>query len=628
MSKKEILLNPKEIDSVTLNSHSYEREFLVCKVLSDKISSKIENLLDKTTDTQLRGFLEQLVFAREVVFDQESEFECRGYMKLHEYLNEYIFNASNSFMEIEEPSYRSIEEDGNTLYVEIYQKLPTRNLSAISCTKELKKIFHFRRYLETLGYIFSKIVDSKKNIEMYSIVLKDNKPFINVDLSNIDFSLFEKAFNVNNIQESIYDNVEHYYEEIKSLEFQLNDLFRVGVSEASYLLRNILKNLKIKFKDISIYNYKLYIKEKTEKVKREVTHRLAMWQLQMRQQLSLKQKIRLSMSRIREWYYKHDGHVYVSYSGGIDSTVLASLVRSEFPDVPLVFIDTGLEYPKIRSFALAQENVIVIKPSMNFRQVLKQYGIPVISKSQAMAIRKLRTQNLSPEYRNKLLYGDERGSAGRLSDKWHYLLNAPFKISEECCMVMKKTPISLFEKESGRVGFIGTLSDESFNRENTYLQYGCNAFDSNKPKSTPLGFWTKQDILQYIKEFNVPYSEEYGDIIEVNGKLTTTDEKRTGCIFCLFGCHIKDGELNRLQRMKLKYPKLHDYCINNLGLGEVLDYINVPYDIPENYHTSGVSVSDANTEKNVIQRKPLVENIKGSEINLVAKKNGQLSFGF
>lgn len=68
--------------------------------------------------------------------------------------------------------------------------------------------------------------------------------------------------------------------------------------------------------------------------------------LDMLRALPLELKIEKTKARIREWYYAHNGQVYVSFSGGKDSTVLLHLVRSEFPDVVAVFSDTGLEYPR------------------------------------------------------------------------------------------------------------------------------------------------------------------------------------------------------------------------------------------------------------------------------------------
>jgi len=104
------------------------------------------------------------------------------------------------------------------------------------------------------------------------------------------------------------------------------------------------------------------------------------------QSLPLYRKIGISIARILEWYTHWNGKVYVSFSGGKDSTVLLHLVRSQLPDVPAVFSNTGLEYPELRKFATNFDNVIVLYPKMNFHQVLSQYGYPLISKEVAEAI--------------------------------------------------------------------------------------------------------------------------------------------------------------------------------------------------------------------------------------------------
>jgi NH3-dependent NAD+ synthetase len=103
--------------------------------------------------------------------------------------------------------------------------------------------------------------------------------------------------------------------------------------------------------------------------------------LQQMQALPLNLKISLTKSRIRQWIneYGTDG-VYVSFSGGKDSTVLLHLVREEYPDMKAVFVDTGLEYPEIRQFVKTFDNVEWLKPKMNFKQVIQKYGYPFISK--------------------------------------------------------------------------------------------------------------------------------------------------------------------------------------------------------------------------------------------------------
>lgn len=106
--------------------------------------------------------------------------------------------------------------------------------------------------------------------------------------------------------------------------------------------------------------------------------------LRQMQRLGLEAKISMSVLRIREWIdeYGSDG-VYVSFSGGKDSTALLHLIRTQFPyyDIPAVFIDTGLEYPEIKEFVKTVDNVTVVRPEMNFRQVIKKYGYPFFSKT-------------------------------------------------------------------------------------------------------------------------------------------------------------------------------------------------------------------------------------------------------
>lgn len=297
-------------------------------------------------------------------------------------------------------------------------------------------------------------------------------------------------------------------------------------------------------------------------------------ELVMLQSLPLDIKIAKSKLRISEWinHYGVD-NVYISFSGGKDSTVLMHLVRSLYPTIPCVFVDTGLEYPEIKEFVKKQDNVTILRPQLSFKQVIEKYGYPMTSKEQANYLHDIRYS--TEKMRLRRINGDSKGRF-KLAKKYHYLIDAPFAISHKCCNVMKKDPVKKYEKTTARVPFIGTMASESTLRKQSYLKNGCNAFNSKRPLSTPIGFWTEQDVLAYIKNNNVEIASVYGDIIEVNGQLKTTMCDRTGCVFCGFGIEQEKGE-NRYQRLEKTHPQLHDYCMNKLGFKEVCEYMNIKY---------------------------------------------------
>lgn len=361
--------------------------------------------------------------------------------------------------------------------------------------------------------------------------------------------------------------------------------------------------------------------------------------LKQMQSLPLEAKIIMTQQRIRQWYEYWEGNVYVSFSGGKDSTVLKHIVDGMYSDVPAVFVNTGLEYPEIQRFAKEiksgkydcfNSDVEIVRPEIRFDEVIKKYGYPVISKEVSNTINGARVSISKGKYSARLCkLGVKREEYGGLYDdgtfdydsqlekstylqtQWRFLLNSDFKISHYCCDVMKKKPTKNYEKETGRKPFIGTMASESRLRYSEWLKNGCNAFKKSRATSQPLSFWTEQDILHYIKKYNVPYCSVYGEIVvddnaEIEGqinlidvigeyeeadKLKTTGCDRTGCIFCMFGCHL-EKEPNRFQRLKETHPRQYEYCIGGgemvdgkwqpnkegLGLGKVLDYIGVKYD--------------------------------------------------
>ena len=322
------------------------------------------------------------------------------------------------------------------------------------------------------------------------------------------------------------------------------------------------------------------------------------WELRQLQALPLVHKIRMTADRIESWYQHWNGYrldrkdkdpegIYLSFSGGKDSTVLQHILKTHciaVYDCPSVFVDTGLEYPEVRQFAIENADV-VLRPKMNFKQVIETYGYPVIGKAQARGVRDLQnahgqndaTVNLRiTGYNRKGVYCPTM----KLANKWHHLKDAPFKASEQCCDVMKKEPMRRYSKETKRTPVVGMMCVESHLREKSWLMNGCNAFDAKYPQSQPMAFWTEQDVLEYLVTENVPYASVYGEIKQdENGQFYTTGVSRTGCMFCAFGAHL-EKQPNRFQQMKETHPKQYAYCMKptaegGLGMADVLDYIGV-----------------------------------------------------
>ena len=300
--------------------------------------------------------------------------------------------------------------------------------------------------------------------------------------------------------------------------------------------------------------------------------------LKIMQLWPFERKIMVTQAKIMEWYAAHGGRVAVSFSGGKDSTVLLDLARRCHPDIEAVYVDTGLDFPEVRKFAMSHDNVTVLKPDMNFKQVLDIYGWCYPSKDVAATIYYARRGSKWAEQRLQGLRHDGTHSEYRSSRylKWAFLRISPFKISARCCEIMKERPIDRHHKETGKFAIVGILADESERRKQAWFRTGCNNFNARRPMSKPMSFWTEQDVLRYLRDFNIPYASIYGDVAEDSkGQLLTTGESRTGCVFCPIGCHL--DKVNRFQRLAVTHPKLYDYCIHALGLGELLDFVNVKY---------------------------------------------------
>jgi 3'-phosphoadenosine 5'-phosphosulfate sulfotransferase (PAPS reductase)/FAD synthetase len=299
-------------------------------------------------------------------------------------------------------------------------------------------------------------------------------------------------------------------------------------------------------------------------------------ELKFRQGWTLEQKIDHSVGVVSSFSERLNGKIYASFSGGKDSGVMLDIIR-RFVDktVPAVFCNTGNEYPEVVKFIRQMDNVTVIRPEIHIKQLIEKYGFPLISKEQSQYIRQAKHTN-SEKLRNIRLHGSING-IGKIAERWKFLINAPFDVSEKCCFFLKKKPFAKFQKQTGLYPIIGTMAGESRLRFQKWLKHGCNSFETNLVASYPLSIWTENDVWEYILKFNLPYCSIYDMGI-----------KRTGCLVCAFGCHIKGDR--RFYFLKENKPKIYGHFMrmtnNGVSYREALLYCGIDFPDAVNRQTT------------------------------------------
>ena len=281
----------------------------------------------------------------------------------------------------------------------------------------------------------------------------------------------------------------------------------------------ICKNCKNEFRENEMFgNGKLYCKHCFEKKSNYIKgrkHKLLLLQL-----FPLDLKILKTKMLIQEAIYRYGNKVYVSYSGGKDSTVISHIARQIKPDILHIFANTTCEYPETIKHVLWEKNsndmnLSIVNPHdkynvpWNFKRVVENEGYPLFSKAVANAIRTY--------------------------------------LGMECSI-------------------IGIIAEESRQRELDWVNYGCNVFDTKKENQCrPISFWTEHDIYEYINQFNVRISELYN-----------MGYMRNGCMYCGFGIEhdTVDGK-NRFERLAETHPKCYKYMVDNFS--KIFDECGIRY---------------------------------------------------
>lgn len=336
-------------------------------------------------------------------------------------------------------------------------------------------------------------------------------------------------------------------------------------------------------------------------------------QMTAMQNLPYEVKVKRAELRAREFIERLDdmgktAHVSV---GGLDSITLLVFLRSIGLDIPAVSV-SALEDKSIQKVH-KELGVIRIAPGKSKKEILQEYGFPVISKKIAGRIELLQNPTeKNKTVRHAIITGEcgkqghfAKNSRMKLPNKWLELFAgyenenegvdyqiAPFKVSNKCCLYMKEQPCDRWAKEHNSAPFLGLMASEGGQREESLVEHGCNYFGKTVIRSAPFAPFLRQDLLQLALDLKVPIPEIYGEIRrKSDGTLYTTKAQRTGCNMCGFGIHLEKRP-HRFDRLRERNPKEWEFWMyrcctdpktgEKYGWGRVLDYIGVGWeDIPQ-----------------------------------------------
>lgn len=273
-------------------------------------------------------------------------------------------------------------------------------------------------------------------------------------------------------------------------------------------------------------------------------------------------EVKVRRAERRAWeFYNHpeiDGNCYVAV-GGLDSITLLVFLRSIGIDVPAVSVSV-LEDKSIQSIH-QQLGVIPLKPLKSKKEVIREFGWPVISKETAGKISHLQhPTEKNATVRHAIITGEtgayggyRKGTRMKLSQCWLEKFGGyeneaesvnyqvpDFLVSDRCCYYLKEKPCDDYRKLTGRYPYMGLMASEGGRRQKTLMINGCNYISPSTKRSCPFATFSRQDLLQLALDLRVPVPEIYGKIVrDPDGTLRTTKAQRTGCSMCGFGIHLE-----------------------------------------------------------------------------------------
>jgi len=307
----------------------------------------------------------------------------------------------------------------------------------------------------------------------------------------------------------------------------------------------------------------------------------------------LSSKIYLARKRIEEFFkwavVQEINELTISYSGGKDSTVLLDLVISVHKELKLkiflvpiyateITFSSTIPFIKnvIRNY---QKNFKYLKDVdikyalMPWTKILNEKGFPIYSKQFSTLLNRLKRCK-TPNKISRMAFGISETIYFKITKKRLFLLDDDLMtdengftrfFGEKCCTYVKGGV-----KKDKRPSFIGVMASESKLRYKSWINSGCNVFNSNKQMSRPLSIWNSDDIWNYIEEYKLLINPAYGYNPEV--EVQNLRFERLGCSACPFGSSIEElihrrkykdkadeWKFDDDNKIKNRFEKLKDY---------------------------------------------------------------------
>lgn len=243
-------------------------------------------------------------------------------------------------------------------------------------------------------------------------------------------------------------------------------------------------------------------------------------------------------------------NIYLSFSGGKDSTVLHYLIDEALPNnkIARVFINTGIEYLDVVKFikelAKTDERIQIINSSVNIIQMLNEQGYPFKSKQHSHVHNIYRNSGMSKSVINYL----EKDSLFKCPSilKYQFKNDFKLKISDKCCEHLKKNIIKKWEKDNNKfVVLTGMRKAEGGQR----TKLNCVVYDKDKniKKFHPLAVVSDDWEQWYIETRNIQLCKLYYPPFNFN---------RTGCKGCPFSLNLQE----QLEIMERLLPNEYKQC--------------------------------------------------------------------